>query len=471
MVKRIIAVLMTILLSLGFPINSLACDKEQTDYYVVQIIFGDKASLYGSNEKTKMLLNALYICSEQSDNQGEAELQFLKSKNVKSVPRNISEINIKGADLEKYSHQYWSYEYSAGKEVQNKRKKLLRNSVNEVFDFGLYYNLFGSDTGKCNSFAALLYYSHILADYLAGYPENVEDSIKGELKHLTNSHDAIYEYQNNVPSFPDSIKLTTQPSYWYSQEDGNNKCGEAFAVLYGKALETIGYRDSTSDIFPSGWNNSDASDIFQKSHLIAHSLGGSEELSNLFTGTKYLNNTLMKPREMEVKNYLQSHKDNHVLYRVTPKYVGNNMVPSGVQIEARSVEDNTISFNVYCYNIQPGYVIDYSNGTFSKSKLSEKDNGMIPFVALNANDNHPDLIFEIEKYSKELFEGEKDDMSYNLLISGLRDVGIKARSIVNKNGKNKDIELKECANNLYELLRNNVSNLLFRESFMKSAFN
>lgn len=75
----------------------------------------------------------------------------------------------------------------------------------------------------------------------------------------------------------------------------------------------------------------------------------------------------MLPFETKVLNYLKENEDNHVLYRVTPIFEGNNLVASGVQIEAQSVENNEICFNVYIYNVQPNIEIDYSNG-YSKLK-------------------------------------------------------------------------------------------------------
>ena len=84
---------------------------------------------------------------------------------------------------------------------------------------------------------------------------------------------------------------------------------------------------------------------------------------NLITGTRYMNTEGMLPFENDVAEYIKE-TNNHVLYRVTPIYEGDNLVASGVQIEAESVEDNGegICFNVYCYNVQPGIEIDYKTG-------------------------------------------------------------------------------------------------------------
>lgn len=82
------------------------------------------------------------------------------------------------------------------------------------------------------------------------------------------------------------------------------------------------------------------------------------------TGTKYLNIEGMLPFENQIAEYIKNNSNNHVLYRVTPIFTGNNLLANGVQMEAWSVEDNGqgVCFNVYCYNVQPGIVIDYSTG-------------------------------------------------------------------------------------------------------------
>ena len=84
---------------------------------------------------------------------------------------------------------------------------------------------------------------------------------------------------------------------------------------------------------------------------------------NLITGTRYLNVQGMLPFENMVADYVKE-TGNHVLYRVTPVFEGSNLVASGVQMEAWSVEDDGegICFNVYCYNVQPGVEIDYASG-------------------------------------------------------------------------------------------------------------
>ena len=128
-------------------------------------------------------------------------------------------------------------------------------------------------------------------------------------------------------------------------------------------------REGISNIEPSGWinkeyDNVDGGYLYNRCHLIGYQLSNENaNEKNLITGTRYMNTEGMLPFENEVADYIKE-TSNHVLYRVTPIFEGDNLVASGVQIEAKSVEDNGegICFNVYCYNVQPGITIDYKTG-------------------------------------------------------------------------------------------------------------
>ena len=132
-------------------------------------------------------------------------------------------------------------------------------------------------------------------------------------------------------------------------------------------------------IKPSGWQHVeyefiDGFSLYNRSHLIAHSLAGEDANErNLITGTRYMNKDGMNPFENMVGDYVKE-TNNHVLYRVTPVFEGKNLVASGVLMEAYSVEDRGegICFCVYCYNVQPGVEIDYSNGN-SRLALEPSD--------------------------------------------------------------------------------------------------
>lgn len=118
-----------------------------------------------------------------------------------------------------------------------------------------------------------------------------------------------------------------------------------------------------TNIVPGGY-------IYHRCHLIAWKLGGIDvDERNLITGTQSLNINGMKQFEDKVYNYLRENKTNHVLYRVTPYFEGNNELVNGVEIEAYSIEDNgELEFNVYVYNVQGGVTINYATG---ESKLAE----------------------------------------------------------------------------------------------------
>jgi DNA-entry nuclease len=131
-------------------------------------------------------------------------------------------------------------------------------------------------------------------------------------------------------------------------------------------------RGEIGSIKLSGWNqakyegviDSSPAYLYNRCHLIAYCLTAENaNEKNLITGTRYMNVSGMLPFEEQVAKYLETY-DNHVLYQVTPIYDGNNLVASGVLMEAYSVEDDgeVICFCVYCYNVQPGVEIDYRTG-------------------------------------------------------------------------------------------------------------
>ena len=172
---------------------------------------------------------------------------------------------------------------------------------------------------------------------------------------------------NNVPNFSDS-DLTTTSFEEYSPLDNLGRCGVAYANIGTDLMPTEG-RESISSVKPSGWQSIkydivEGKYLYNRSHLIGFQLTAENaNKSNLITGTRYFNATLMLPYENMVADYVKE-TNNHVLYRVTPVFEGNNLVATGVQMEAKSVEDNGegIEFNVFVYNVQPGITIDYATG-------------------------------------------------------------------------------------------------------------
>ena len=178
---------------------------------------------------------------------------------------------------------------------------------------------------------------------------------------------------NNVPEFYEE-DLATKSFEQYSELDELGRCGVAFASI-GIDIMPTEERESIGQIKPTGWQTVkydcvDGKYLYNRCHLIGYQLTAENaNEKNLITGTRYMNVEGMLPFENMVAEYIKETR-NHVLYRVTPIFKGDNLVASGVQIEAESVEDKgkEISFNVYVYNNQPGILIDYLTG---KSELEK----------------------------------------------------------------------------------------------------
>lgn len=173
------------------------------------------------------------------------------------------------------------------------------------------------------------------------------------------------EINKNIPYFEDS-DLTTKSFEEYSELDELGRCGVAFANI-GTDLMPNKERGSIGMIKPSGWHtvkydNVDGKYLYNRCHLIGYQLSGENaNEKNLITGTRYMNVEGMLPFEEQVAHYVKE-TNHHVLYRVTPIFEGKNLVAKGVLMEAQSVEDDDISFNVFVYNIQPDIQIDYATG-------------------------------------------------------------------------------------------------------------
>lgn len=154
----------------------------------------------------------------------------------------------------------------------------------------------------------------------------------------------------------------------YPELDDLGRCGAAYTCIGIETMPTE-ERESISQVKPSGWNNNpydfvDGGYVYNRCHLIGFQLTGENaNEKNLVTGTRYMNVQGMLPFENEVADYVAS-TGNHVMYRVTPIFEGDNLVCSGVLMEAYSVEDSGagVQFCVYCFNVQPGVSIDYRTG-------------------------------------------------------------------------------------------------------------
>ncbi len=172
---------------------------------------------------------------------------------------------------------------------------------------------------------------------------------------------------NNDPNFSES-DYKAEAFEQYSELDFLDRCGAAFANI-GKELMPTEERGSIGQIKPSGWHTVkydvvDGKYLYNRCHLIGYQLTAENaNEKNLITGTRFFNVEGMLPFENMVADYIKE-TNNHVLYRVTPIYDGDDLVARGVNMEAKSVEDNGegICFNVFVYNQQPGVFIDYATG-------------------------------------------------------------------------------------------------------------
>ena len=183
---------------------------------------------------------------------------------------------------------------------------------------------------------------------------------------------AYVEINNNEPYFTEE-DYTTEVFEKYSEWDELGRSGVAFANVCKETMPKTGEKreDISSIRNLSGWKQKRYDNLikdkylYNRCHLIGWQLSAENaNKNNLITGTRYLNTEGMLPFENDVAKYIDKNDKNHVLYRVTPIYDGDNLLASGVEMEAWSVEDEGtgIKFNIYCYNVQPEIVIDYATG-------------------------------------------------------------------------------------------------------------
>lgn len=205
-----------------------------------------------------------------------------------------------------------------------------------------------------------------------------QDNTKEEVVSLSSipeySGSPYVEINGNEPFFSED-EYTTSSFEYYADLDELGRCGTAYACV-GTDIMPTEERGQIGKIKPSGWHTVkydcvDGKYLYNRCHLIGYQLTGENaNEKNLITGTRYLNVEGMLPFENQVAEYIKRQKSNenrHVLYRVTPIYEGENLLASGVQMEALSVEDkgDGVCFNVYVYNVQPGIKINYATGESS----------------------------------------------------------------------------------------------------------
>lgn len=232
----------------------------------------------------------------------------------------------------------------------------------------------------------------------------------------------------NEPVFTEQLKCSAKAFENYAKLDSLKRCGAALACL-GKETMPTEKRGSINSVKPSGWKSYtydfvDGGSLYNRCHLIGFQLSAENANErNLITGTRYLNTQGMLPFENMTADYIKE-TNNHVLYRVTPLFVGSELVARGVQMEAYSVEDegDGVCFNVYCFNVQPGVEIKYKTGesklaeqTTSKSTTAKKQNEKTSEFILNTSSHkfhktNCDSIGNISDKNKSTFKGTRQEL-------------------------------------------------------------
>ena len=190
---------------------------------------------------------------------------------------------------------------------------------------------------------------------------------------------AYVEVNGNVPLFTNEDISSTEAWDEYGEMDSFGRVTVANAVL-GTELMPAEERGDISDIYPTGWEQEEYANVsggwlYNRSHLIGHQLTGYDDANNLITGTRYFNVEGMLPFENFVADYVET-TDNHVRYRVTPFFEGNNLLASGIYMEGFSIEDNGegLQFHIYVPNIQPDVTLDYATGdSWSNEPVVEEE--------------------------------------------------------------------------------------------------
>ena len=224
---------------------------------------------------------------------------------------------------------------------------------------------------------------------------------------------------NNNPDFT-SKDLTTKSYESYSRLDSEGRCQVAEACV-GKDIMPKGKRGAIGMVKPTGWhtakyNNVDGKYLYNRCHLIAYQLTGENaNEKNLITGTRYLNVEGMLPFENMVADYVKE-TGNHVLYRVTPIFTGDNLVADGVEMEALSMEDDGegISFHIFAYNNQPGISINYATGdsTLSESSGTMTDQQEYVMNTSSMKFHLPSCssVSSIKDENKATYQGPREDL-------------------------------------------------------------
>ncbi len=202
-----------------------------------------------------------------------------------------------------------------------------------------------------------------------------------------------YVYVNDgEPAFTDDERAAAAGTELYGELDALGRCTATFAVVGTETMPTE-ERGSIGEVRPTGWKMGkydfvDGKYLYNRCHLLGFQLTGENaNVSNLITGTRYMNVEGMLPFENAVADYVHA-TGNHVLMRATPVFDGDDLVARGVHMMAESVEDggDGVAFNVFVYNVQPGVVIDYRTG----ENMAGEDATPLPDVSGDGGDASSD---------------------------------------------------------------------------------
>ena len=222
---------------------------------------------------------------------------------------------------------------------------------------------------------------------------------------------------NNVPFFTNNEMKTTAFEN-YSSLDTLGRCGVAYANVCTEIMPTE-ERGTIGQVKPSGWHTVkydivSGKYLYNRCHLIGYQLSAENaNTKNLITGTRYLNTEGMLPFENMVADYVKE-TDQHVMYRVTPVFEGDNLLAAGVLMEGKSVEDNGegVLFCVFAYNVQPGVSIDYATGessadgtivndTSAQEETSQSEETQTYVLNTNTHKFHKPGCYSVEKIKPE----------------------------------------------------------------------
>lgn len=262
--------------------------------------------------------------------------------------------------------------------------------------------------------------------------QSASDYVNYDLSNIPDYDGKAYvELNGNVPEFSKSEKTYSESFEEYGKLDSLGRCTYAVSCI-GKDLMPTEKRGSIGSVKPSGWHISkydfvDGKYLYNRYHLIGYQLTAENANErNLITGTRYLNVEGMLPFENDVADYIEI-TNNHVYYKVTPIFEGNNLVANGVQMQAYSVEDNGqgISFNVYCYNVQPGVAIDYATGdnqavasssasvTSTSSDVADKKTYIVNTKTKKFHNPDCEGVKKMSSSNKKKYKGTRDSLISN----------------------------------------------------------